>query len=148
MTYLEQIQRTGVVPKELKNSGFEKDSYEKELKKHRIIESFDEKHPVNDNIRELREMIIHQKNHFDRFKEIAGKRIIALEQELARNNSQLKHALEFINKIKDKAVVEQSRETLFNRKDRAPLDKPVDRNGVAPKDVQIVDIFNCSGKKF
>ncbi len=51
-------------------------------------------------------------------------------------------------KMKDKEVVEQSREALFNRKDRPPVDKPIDRNNVAPSDVQIGNIFNMSGKRF
>ncbi len=102
----------------------------------------------NSRISELRDALLEQKSRFDRFVQISQNRITSLEKEVAELRVQLEKATESLMKIKDKEVVERSREALFSRKDAAPIDKPVDRNGVAPSKVQIADIFNCSGKRF
>lgn len=107
--------------------------------------------PTNDfssRISELRDALLEQKSRFDRFVQISQNRITSLEKEVAELRSQLDTATESLNKLKDKDVVAKSREALFSRKDAPPLDKPIDRNGVAPSQVQIENIFNCSGKRF
>jgi len=107
--------------------------------------------PTNDltsKISDLRDALFEQKSRFDRFVQISQNRIASLEKEVSEFKTQLDKATESLSKIKDKEVVERSREALFSRRDALPLDKPVDRNGVAPSKVQIADIFNCSGKRF
>lgn len=99
-------------------------------------------------IAELQENMAMQKNKFERTLGILQNRIDILEKELAGMKADMEKVMEKFGKISDKDVVEQSREALFNRKDRAPVDKPIDRNNVAPSDVQIANIFNMSGKKF
>jgi len=107
--------------------------------------------PTNDltsKISELRDALFEQKSRFDRFVQISQNRIASLEKEVTEFKTQLDKATESLGKIRDKEVVERSREALFSRKDAPPMDRPVDRNGVAPSKVQIADIFNCSGKRF
>jgi hypothetical protein len=99
-------------------------------------------------IDELQETMAMQKNKFDRTISLLQNRIDILEKEVAGMKAEFEKMSEKYGKLKDKEVVEQSREALFNRKDKAPADKPIDRNNVAPSDVQIANIFNMSGKKF
>lgn len=108
--------------------------------------------PIDDDVRaklaEIQESLSMQKNKTDRLLGILQNRIDVLEKEVSEMKAQLEKMGESYSKIKDKEVVEQSREALFNRKDREPSDKPIDRNNVAPSQVQIANIFNMSGKRF
>ena len=111
--------------------------------------------PKNDPINEFQEQLnslqttmYEQKNKFERFLTINQNRIMTLEKEVNQLKDELNKKTQALERLSDKEVVQRSREALFNRKDRAPLDKPVDRNNVAPSQVQIETIFNCSGKKF
>jgi ribosomal protein L9 len=97
---------------------------------------------------ELQDALANLKNKFDRTISIYQNRVDALEREVSELKKQVAEMMEKFGKLKDKEVVEQSREKLFSHKDRPPLDKPIDRNNVAPSDVQIGNIFNMSGKKF
>jgi hypothetical protein len=99
-------------------------------------------------IDELTEALATQKNKYDRILGLLQNRIDVLEKEVSGMKAEFEKFSEKYGKLKDKETVEQSREALFNRKDRAPGDKPIDRNNVAPSDVQIANIFNMSGKKF
>ncbi|MFA6072608.1 MAG: hypothetical protein WC758_00650 [Candidatus Woesearchaeota archaeon] len=99
-------------------------------------------------IAEFQDALAMQKNKFDRTISILQNRIDSLEKEVAGMRLEFEKIAEKYNKFKDKETVEQSREALFNRQDRPPVDKPIDRNHVAPSDVQISNIFNMSGKKF
>ncbi len=103
---------------------------------------------LKQKLAEMQDMLSMQKNKFDRTLGILQNRIEVLEKEVAEMKSEFERMSEKYSRIKDKEVVEQSREALFNRKDRPPVDKPIDRNNVAPSDVQIGNIFNMSGKKF
>ena len=99
-------------------------------------------------LNELKEAMLLQKNHFERFVQITKGRIQTLEKEVSELREELTKAQAVLEKISDKATVQRSREALLNRKDRPPSDTPIDRNGVAPKDVSIDKIFNCSHKRF
>ncbi|MGV8169279.1 MAG: hypothetical protein ACP5N3_04455 [Candidatus Nanoarchaeia archaeon] len=99
-------------------------------------------------IGELQETLTLQKQKFDRTITIMQNRIDVLEKEVSNMKAEFEKIQEKFSKVRDKEVVEESREALFNRKDRAPIDKPIDRNNVAPSAVQIGNIFNMSGKKF
>ncbi len=109
------------------------------------------KEPQNDYQEQLDKLQItiqEQKNKFERFLTINQNRIMTLEKEVNELKQELQKKTQALEKLNDKEVVQRSRDALFNRKDRAPLDRPVDRNNVAPSQVQIENIFNCSGKKF
>lgn len=103
---------------------------------------------LKQKISEMQETLAMQKNKFERTLGILQNRIDVLEKEVSGMKTELEKFSEKYGKIRDKEIVEQSREALFNRKDRPPVDKPIDRNNVAPSDVQIGNIFNMSGKRF
>ena len=97
---------------------------------------------------EMQDTIATMKNKYDRTLSIYQNRVDMLEKEVAELKKQFAEIQEAYSKVKDKEVVEQSRDKLFNHKDRPPVDRPIDRNNVAPSEVQIGNIFNMSGKKF
>ena len=103
---------------------------------------------IEQQLNEMQTKLYEQRNKFERFLTINQNRMMTLEKEVTQLRDELKKKTEMLDKLSDKETVQKSREALFNRKDRAPLDKPVDRNNVAPSSVQIETIFNCSGKKF
>jgi hypothetical protein len=103
---------------------------------------------LKSKISELQENMMMQKNKFERTLGIMQNRIDVLEKDVHEMKAEFEKMHEKYSKMRDKEVVEQSREALFNRKDKAPVDKPIDRNNVAPSDVQIGNIFNMSGKRF
>ena len=97
---------------------------------------------------ELREQLASQKNQFERYVQLSQQRMTTLEREVKELRDEFSKASQLLGKISDKQTVEKTREALFNHKEKAPMDKPIDRNNVAPKDVQIGNIFNMSGKRF
>lgn len=99
-------------------------------------------------VQEILEQVNNQRNNTDRILKISQNKIYSLEREVAELRDELRKATEVLTKLNDKEVVRKTREALFNRQERAPVDRPIDRNGVAPKDVSIEKIFNCSHKKF
>lgn len=103
---------------------------------------------LRQKISEMQEILAMQKNKFDRTLTILQNRIEILEKEVSGMKAEMEKMGEKFGKLRDKETVEQSREALFNRKDRPPVDKPIDRNNVAPSAVQIDNIFNMSGKRF
>jgi hypothetical protein len=103
---------------------------------------------LNSELNELRELVLNQKNQFERFHQISKNKIDSLEKEVAELKEQFSKARVTMDRMTDREVVERTREAVLNRKEKAPSEKPIDRNGVAPSSVQIDKIFNCSGKKF
>lgn len=99
-------------------------------------------------IQSLRESFDLMKTKFERTLQLHNNKIYSLEKEVNELREELKQKTEVISKIRDQEVVQKSREALFSRKDRAPADKPIDRNNVAPADVQIMKVFNFSNKRF
>ncbi len=68
-------------------------------------------------------------------------RINTLEKEVSQLTQKLCEAINFIEKIKDKETVANARQAILRRKDNPPLDTPIDRNNVAPSQVQLENIF-------
>jgi len=132
MDYLQQIQRTGMV-----QSGIQQFS--------RPNNSQTE---VLTQVQEILEQVNNQRNNTERILKISQNKIYSLEKEVSELRDELRKATEVLTKLKDKEIVQKTREALFNRHERAPVDRPIDRNHVAPKDVSIEKIFNCSHKKF
>ncbi len=102
-------------------------------------------------VRKLTDALEYQANQFNRYKQLAEMKFTSLSKDLLDLSMQLKEAQKTIAQFKDKFELVKAREELlaYQRGDsREPLDRPIDRNGVSPKDVQIEDIFNCANKKF
>ncbi|MFT4282994.1 MAG: hypothetical protein ACMXX6_01065 [Candidatus Woesearchaeota archaeon] len=95
---------------------------------------------------EITNTLIEQKAMFQRVIQNNKNRIKDIEKEVGELASKLKEATEFINKIKDREIVEKTREKLYSMRDKKPMDKPIDRNNVAPKDVDIQKIFYAGGR--
>jgi hypothetical protein len=99
----------------------------------------------------LQEALAYLSTQFERYKEINDKRANTLRADVEEFAAGIQEKLAFIEKLKDKHEATESREALVRYQQssgKEPVDKPIDRNGVAPKDVQIGSIFNCSGKRF
>ncbi|MCC7574434.1 hypothetical protein KO361_02490 [Candidatus Woesearchaeota archaeon] len=143
MSYLDQLQRTGTMDAvQRQTTQFSNAPRTETTRKEDPITNFQEQ------INQLQTTLLEQKNKFDRFLTINQNRIMTLEKEVNQLREELNKKTQMLDKLSDKETVQRTREALFNRKDRAPLDSPVDRNNVAPSQVQIEKIFNCSGKKF
>lgn len=101
-------------------------------------------------IAKLTEALNYQATQFERFRQITERKFTTLSKDLMDSNMRLKEVYAFVTKIKDKQEVHATREALANyqKGDRKPVDRAIDRNGVSPKDVQIENIFNFSGKRF
>ena len=132
MDYLEQMQRTGMVQPEIRQFSRPNNSQTEVLTQ----------------VQEILEQVNNQRNNTERILKISQNKIYSLEKEVSELRDELKKATEVLTKLRDKEVVQKTREALFNRQERAPVDRPIDRNNVAPKDVSIEKIFNCSHKKF
>lgn len=101
-------------------------------------------------ILKLKDALEYQLLQFNRFRELTEQKFTSLSKDLLDVTMQLKDARETIHKIKDKEDVQVARERLrqYQQGDLPPPDRPIDRNGVAPSQVQIQDIFNCAGKRY
>jgi len=132
MDYLEQIQRTGMVQPGIRQFSRPNNSQTEVLTQ----------------VQEILEQVNNQRNNTERILKISQNKIYSLEKEVSELRDELKKATEVLTKLRDKEVVQKTREALFNRQERAPVDRQIDRNNVAPKDVSIEKIFNCSHKKF
>lgn len=97
---------------------------------------------------DIMQIILNLKNQTERHLQIQKNKILTLEKEVSELRNELSKATSIIYRLQDKEVVERSREALLNRRDKPPVDRPIDRNGVAPADVQLSKIFNCAGKRF
>lgn len=143
MSYLEQLQKTGTM------NAIERQTRQFSDVQRAQTTTRPEANPqIQDQINQIQTNLTEQKNKFDRFLTINQNRIVTLEKEVNQLRDELNKKTELLSKISDRETVQRNRDALFNRKDRAPLDRPVDRNNVAPSQVQIENIFNCSGKKF
>ena len=144
MSYLDQLQKSGTMDAVQRQTKQFSDGPRQQMH----ISKSEPTPQFQDQINQIQQNIQEQKNKFDRFLTINQNRIVTLEKEVNQLRDELNKKTELLNKISDRETVQRSRDALFNRKDRAPLDRPVDRNNVAPSQVQIENIFNCSGKKF
>ena len=86
-------------------------------------------------------------NQFRRYRELNNRAIAQLKHELAQTQAQLKQALALTKKFNDAQLVQETRNAVLNHVEREPGKEPIDRNGVAPCDVRVEEIFNFSGKR-
>ena len=101
------------------------------------------KHEIKENSQEFVDLV----NQFKRYRDINDRRVFQLQQELQKATQQLAKIHGKFEKITDIENVKKARERLlqYQKGDRnKPLETPIDRTGVAPKDVQIEKIFNCA----
>ena len=82
-------------------------------------------------------------NHFKRYVEINDRRVANLQKELETKKTELTNVKEFVDKLKDKQVVQETREQvhMMNTQANKPSEVPIDRNGVAPSSVRLDKIF-------
>ncbi len=82
-------------------------------------------------------------SHFKRYVNLNDRRIEALKQEIILRDKMLKEAYDFVKKAKDKQTVQATREAVYqyNNQPKPAQDTPIDRNGVAPSQVQLHKIF-------
>ncbi len=143
MSYLDQMQKSGTMNAiEMQTRQFDAARRSQTKSVHDPYVDFKEQ------FEEMQTTMFAQKNKFERFLQINQNRMMTLEKEVVTLREELAKKTTMLDKLSDRETVQRSRDALFNRKDRAPSDRPVDRNNVAPSQVQIENIFNCSGKKF
>lgn len=162
MSYLSQMQQVGIIhPQRFQEKyGISEESFKEIQKKAqqkntleaiREIKKEKEQLTINESaiINKLVETIQEQEQRFKRYKELTEQKFNTLAKEFLEMSTTIKKLQETIEKIKDKEEVTKAREFLmeYQKGDRPPLDRPIDRNGVAPKDVQITEIFNFSRRR-
>jgi CBS-domain-containing membrane protein len=103
---------------------------------------------TQDKLAQLQEAFTIQKQRFERTLGLLQNRIDALEKEVSDMKSGNTKIAQPHTKETEKQSVEKARDALFNHKEKEVSTKPIDRNRVAPSEVQIANIFNMSGKKF
>lgn len=94
----------------------------------------------------LKESLAQQEMLFARFKQQSDRRIMQLEMAVSGMVEQIKKMSEVTMTIKSNQNAAQARAAL-NPADRDPCATAIDRNGVAPKDVQIENIFYCGNRR-
>ena len=96
-------------------------------------------------IQQLKEAVQYQAKQFDRFKELAERKFTTLSKDVMELRMELKQAQQTIAKLRDKEDVAAARQALhkYQQGDKPPSDQPIDRNGVAPSEVQIENIFKA-----
>ena len=101
-------------------------------------------------IQKMKQALEFQAVQFDRFRELTERKFTSLSKELLDLTMQLKEARDIAIKLRDKEDVIAARAALhqYQQGDKPPVNQAIDRTGVAPSQVQVHDIFNCSGKRF
>ncbi|MBD3208923.1 hypothetical protein GF367_00710 [Candidatus Woesearchaeota archaeon] len=97
----------------------------------------------------LKEALKHQATQFERYRQITEQKFTTLSKELLDVTMQCKQLQHAVTQIKDKEDITAAREALhrYQQGDKPPGGEPIDRNGIAPKDVQLESIFNFSARK-
>ena len=82
-------------------------------------------------------------SHFKRYVELNDRRIEALKQDISQKENKLNEVYEYIRKARDKQLVQETREKVhqYNNQSKQATETPIDRNGVAPSQVQLHKIF-------
>jgi len=153
--------------RELKNCGFTPESIEA-IKSTTIITRNGAQHVVpesqkfldetstnvtieteNENaiIQSLQQQLKDQQRMFSRFKQNADQRILQLEMALSKTMDQLNGLNEAVQTMKSNAKANELAASFANRQDAKPSENPIDRNGVAPSQVQVEDIFYSGSRR-
>ena len=80
---------------------------------------------------------------FSRYKKFSEERITNLERAMSEAVQHINELLTTVSTMKSNAMAEKTREAVYAKQDahKEPLDKPIDRNKVAPSEVQVEKIF-------
>jgi CRISPR/Cas system-associated protein Cas5 (RAMP superfamily) len=83
-------------------------------------------------------------NMFKRYREINDARVFEMQKILAETTQKLTRLTEMVERVGDSERIQKTREAIWGQSNskKEPSEKPIDRTGVAPKDVQIEKIFN------
>lgn len=90
----------------------------------------------------LQDQVKDHQRMFARFKQFTDKKIMDLESQLNTALEQIKDMQQTILTLKSNQAA-QATAAAPTKKEAAPADKAVDRNNVAPADVQVESIFYC-----
>ena len=80
---------------------------------------------------------------FSRYKQFSEQRITKLESAMGEASQFINELLSTVQTMKSNMNAEKVREEVYSKQDngKPPLDKPIDRNKVAPSEVQVEKIF-------
>lgn len=97
---------------------------------------------VGDN-NALASQLEEQRMLFNRYKNYSEQRITKLEVGLSKAITHLNEMINTVQTLKSNAQAAQKREELYAKQEGRipPSEKPIDRNKVAPADVQVENIF-------
>ena len=95
----------------------------------------------NSILQSLQQQMQDQQRMFSRFKQFSDQRIMQLEHHLGKALEQLKTMNEVVMTLKSNAGAGAKAAAVANRVDGKPSESAIDRNNVAPSQVQVEDIF-------
>ncbi len=98
-------------------------------------------------INSLQQQLLDGQRMFSRFKQNADNRIMQLEINLSKAIEQIKSLNETVSTLKSNARASELVDHYANRSDAKPSEKPIDRNRVAPADVQVENIFYSGSRR-
>lgn len=98
-------------------------------------------------IQSLQQQFQDQQKMFSRFKQFSDQRIMQLEQNLSKTMEQLKTMHEVVMTLKSNAGAGAKAAAVANRVDGKPSTEAIDRNRVAPSEVQVEDIFYSGNRR-
>jgi len=96
---------------------------------------------INPILQSLQQQFQDQQRMFSRFKKFSDQRIMELEHHLGKTMKQLKEMQETVMTLKSNAGATAKAASFANRVDNKPITNAIDRNRVAPSEVQVEDIF-------
>lgn len=101
----------------------------------------------NHILQSLQQQLQDQGRMFSRHKQYSDQRIMQLEHQLRKAIEQLKTMSEVVMTLKSNAGANAKAAAIANRTDGKPSTKAVDRNNVAPSEVQVEDIFYSGNRR-
>ena len=102
---------------------------------------------LNPILQSLQQQFQDQQKMFSRFKQFSDQRIMQLEQHLSKTMEQVKNMHETVMTLKSNAGAGANAAKYANRIDGKPATQAVDRNNVAPSEVQVEDIFYSGNRR-
>ena len=152
MGYVEQMQSMGIINDSPSSSSGSFNEIQRRINQAQAIQRDPEQLTIGDSaiIERFKQAIEYQAAQFERFRQLTEQKFTTLSKDVLDLTMELKQARAIIQKLKDKEETLQARAALqaYQRGDAPPKEIPIDRNGVAPSEVQIEQIFNFSGKRF
>lgn len=101
----------------------------------------------NSIIQSLQQQLLDQGRMFSRHKQFSDQRIMQLEHNLTKTMETLKQMHEVVMTLKSNAGSAANAAKYANRVDGKPASQAIDRNNVAPSQVQVEDIFYSGSRR-